>query len=200
VHRGSHDPVVIREILAAGMVAHVGVSTDDGPIVLPMAYGIDEDTIYVHGASANALLRSARSHEICITVTLLDGLVFARTPFHNSMDYRCVVVRGAARVVDDPTERVDALRLITDHVVDNWSAGRPPSDLDLRKTLVIALPLAEASAKIREGGPVDEPEDLDGPHWGGHVPLVTSWGIPIDSVDLRVGIEPPATITAVFGK
>ncbi len=199
VHRGSHDPAVIREILAAGLAAHVGVSTEDGPLVLPMAYGITEDTIYVHGAAANALLRSARSQEVCITVTLLDALVFARTPFHNSMNYRCVVVRGSARVVDEPDERVMALRLISDHVVDNWSAGRPPSDIDIRKTLIIAVPLTEASAKIRNGGPVDEPDDLEGEHWGGYVPLITSWGTPIDSGDLRPGIAPPLTITAAFG-
>ncbi len=109
--------------------------------------------------------------EICVTVTLVDGLVFARSPFHNSMNYRSVVIRGVARPVDDAAEHVDALRIISDHVVANWDHGRPPTATEIRKTMVVALPLDEASAKVRRGDPIDEPDDLAGPHWGGTVAL-----------------------------
>lgn len=197
--RGDYDPAVIRAVLDEGMVAHVGVSTADGPVVLPMAYGRDDDTLYLHGALGNALLGGAVDAELCATVTLLDGLVLARTPFHNSMNYRCVVVRGRGRRVDDPVEHERALRLITDHVVATWDHGRPPSASDLRRTLVLALPLTESSAKVRTGDPVDEPQDLDGPHWAGTVAVRTSFGPPAPAADLRDGIDVPETVRAAFG-
>ena len=149
--------------------------------------------------SANGLLRSAIDVELCATVTEVDGLVLARTPFHNSMNYRSVVIRGTGRRVDDPAEHLEALRLITDHVVATWDDGRPPSDTDLRRTLVLALPLDEASAKVRSGDPVDEPHDLDGPHWAGTVDLGRRWGRPRRSGDLRPGIDAPAGVVARFG-
>jgi uncharacterized protein len=198
-HRGSYDPAIVREILDAGVVAHVGVHTDDGPIVLPMAYGRTDDTLYLHGSAANSMLRAARRTEICVTVTLIDGLVFARSPFHNSMNYRSVVIRGVARPVDDIGEHVDALRRISNHVVTSWEHGREPTAAEIRKTMVVALPLEEASAKVRRGDPVDEPGDLDGPHWAGTVALEQAWGPPVDAEDLRPGIETPSPIVAAFG-
>ena len=153
--RGHYGSNVIHGILDEGIVAHVGVVTDDGPVVLPMAYGRTDDTLYLHGAVGNALLGGGTDAELCATVTLLDGLVLARTPFHNSMNYRCVVVRGRGRRVEDPTEHELALRIITDHVVATWDRGRPPSPADLRRTLVLTLPLTEASAKVRSGDPVE---------------------------------------------
>lgn len=198
-HRGTYDPAVVREILDAGIVAHVGVHTDDGPIVLPMAYARTDDTLYLHGSAANSMLRAARETEICVTVTLLDGLVFARSPFHNSMNYRSVVIRGLARPVDDIGEHVEALRRISNHVVANWEHGREPTPAEIRKTMVVALPLEEASAKVRSGDPVDEPEDLDGPHWAGTVALQLAWGPPVDADDLRPGIDTPSPIGGAFG-
>jgi uncharacterized protein len=198
-HRGTYDPAVVREILDAGVVAHVGVHTEAGPIVLPMAYGRTDDFLYLHGSAANSMLRAARETEICVTVTLLDGLVFARSPFHNSMNYRSVVIRGVARPVDDIGEHVDALRRISNHVVTNWEHGREPTAAEIRKTMVIALPLEEASAKVRRGDPVDEPEDLDGPHWAGTVALRQTWGPPVDAEDLRPGIDAPSPIVGAFG-
>ena len=197
--RGDYDRATVREILDDALIAHVGVTTDDGPLVLPMAFGRTDDVLYLHGASANGLLRSAIDVELCATVTEVDGLVLARTPFHNSMNYRSVVVRGTGRRVDDPDEHLAALRLITDHVVATWDDGRPPSDSDLRRTLVLALPLDEASAKVRSGDPVDEPQDLDGPHWAGTVDVARRWGGPRRSGDLRPGIEAPAGVVARFG-
>ncbi len=178
--RGRYDRDTVLSILDAGLIAHVGVTTPDGPLVLPMAYGRDDEQLYLHGAAANHLLRSADRHEVCVTVTHLDGLVMARTPFHNSMNYRSVVVRGkASKIVDEPT-KLRALHLITDHVVANWDTSRLPSKSDLRKTLVLELPLTEASAKVRTGGPIDEPEDIAGPWWAGYVPVTTLFGEPED--------------------
>jgi nitroimidazol reductase NimA-like FMN-containing flavoprotein (pyridoxamine 5'-phosphate oxidase superfamily) len=197
--RGSYDPATVHAILDEGVIAHVGVATDAGPIVLPMAYGRSGDTLYLHGSAANSMLRAARGTEVCVTVTLLDGLVFARTPFHNSMNFRSVVVRGVARPVDDSDEHVAALRCISDHVVANWDGGRVPTTNEVRKTMVVALPLTEASAKCRAGDPIDEPDDVDGPHWAGTVDLHQTWGPPVAASDLAPGIAPPATITATFG-
>jgi nitroimidazol reductase NimA-like FMN-containing flavoprotein (pyridoxamine 5'-phosphate oxidase superfamily) len=197
--RGDYDPATVRAILDAGVIAHVGVITDTGPIVLPMAYGRTDDLLYLHGSAANSMLRAARGMEICATVTLLDGLVFARSAFHNSMNFRSVVVRGVATPVTDPDEHADALRRITDHVVANWDDGRPPTPTEIKKTMVVALPLHEASVKVRTGDPLDEPDDLEGGNWAGTVALVQQWGAPEPSADLRDGIAPPAAITAAFG-
>jgi nitroimidazol reductase NimA-like FMN-containing flavoprotein (pyridoxamine 5'-phosphate oxidase superfamily) len=198
--RGVYDREAMLAVLDAGMVAHLGVVTEDGPIVLPMAYARTDDWLYLHGSAANAMLRAAAGHDVCATVTVLDALVVARSPFHNSMHYRGVVVRGIAHRVTDEREHLDALRRITDHVVPTWDAGRPPTAAEIRKTMVLAVPLVEMSAKIRDGGPSDEPEDLDGPHWGGHIPLHTAWGAPVPAHDLRAGIDVPPTVAAMQGR
>jgi hypothetical protein len=189
----------VFDILDAGMIAHVGVTTDDGPLVLPMAYGRDDDWLYLHGAAANHLLNTGEGHEVCVTVTLLDGLVMARTPFHNSMNYRSVVVRGRAQRILDESRRLYALELITDHVVAHWDLVRPPSQSDLCKTMVLELPLAEASAKVRAGDPVDEPYDIAGPWWAGVVPITTRFETPIASADLIGDGQAPATIASLAG-
>ncbi len=195
--RYGHDDVL--GILDAGLIAHVGVTTEDGPLVLPMAYGRDDDRLYLHGAAANHLLNTGEGHEVCVTVTHLDGLVMARTPFHNSMNYRSVVVRGrATRILDEP-RRLYALKLITDHVVAHWDSVRPPSPSDLRKTMVLELPLAEASAKVRSGDPADEPDDIDGPWWAGMVPITTRFEAPITSTDLTSGADTPPAMAALEG-
>ena len=185
------------EILDAGVIAHVGVSTPEGPLVLPMAYGRDDDTLYLHGAIANHMLNSGDDQEICATVTHLDGLVLARSPFHNSMNYRSVVVRGRGRRIRNGRRKLEALRLITDHVVPHWDIVRPPSPQELRKTLVLELPLAEASAKVRTGDPVDDPEDIHGPWWAGTVPITTRFGPPSPSADLDSGSSVPAPLTVL---
>ena len=187
-------------ILDAGLIAHVGVTTNDGPLVLPMAYGRDDDWLYLHGAAANHLLNTGDGHEVCVTVTHLDGLVMARTPFHNSMNYRSAVVRGRASRILDDHRRTYALKLITDHVVAHWDFIRPPSRSDLRKTMVLELPLAEASAKVRAGDPVDEPDDIAGPWWAGVVPITTRFETAVASADLAGGREPPGSIAALAGR
>jgi nitroimidazol reductase NimA-like FMN-containing flavoprotein (pyridoxamine 5'-phosphate oxidase superfamily) len=198
--RAAYERDSVLAILDAGVVAHVGVVTDDGPIVLPMAYGRTDEWLYLHGSAANAALRAAAGRDVCVTVTLVDGLVVGRSPFHNSMHYRAVVVRGVARRVEDLAEHADALRLISDHVVATWTTGRAPVEREVRKTLVLAVPLVEMSAKVRTGNPADEPEDLDGPHWGGWVPLHAAWGQPVAATDLRDGIDVPAAVAALQGR
>ncbi|WP_419909397.1 pyridoxamine 5'-phosphate oxidase family protein [Candidatus Poriferisodalis sp.] len=192
--RGRYGDDDVREILDAGLIAHVGVDTPDGPLVLPMAYGRDDENLYLHGALANHLLNSGEGAEICVTVTHLDGLVMARTPFHNSMNFRCVVVRGVARRITDAAAKERALKLVTDHIVANWDASRPPSAEDLRATLVLELPLAEASAKVRSGDPVDDAEDMAGNWWAGVVPLTTRFELPTPAADLTEGIPMPTAV------
>jgi nitroimidazol reductase NimA-like FMN-containing flavoprotein (pyridoxamine 5'-phosphate oxidase superfamily) len=196
-HRGTYDPASVFDVLDAGVIAHVGVATADGPLVVPMAYGRTDEWLYLHGSVANAALRSAVGRDVCVTVTIVDGIVVGRAPFHNSMNYRSVVVRGVARQVDEPAELVTALTAVSDHVVPTWETGRAPTPTELRQTMVIAVPLVEMSAKIREGGPIDEPADIDGPHWGGHVPIRRVWEQPVPSEDLPRGIAVPAAIAAL---
>lgn len=181
--RARYDRTDIRGILADGIVAHVAVNTADGPLVLPMVYGISGETMYLHGALANSLLKAGGDAEVCATVTIVDGMVFAKTAFNHSMNYRSVVVRGRARVVTDAAEHLEALRIITEHVVETWDSTRPVSPGELRATRVVALPLTEASAKVREGGAVNEAEDADQPYWSGHVPLTLVFGAPVSNDD-----------------
>ena len=187
-------------ILDAGLIAHVGVTTPDGPLVLPMVYGRDEERLYLHGAAANHLLGTGDGEEICVTVTHVDGLVMARTPFHNSMNYRSVVVRGRAMRIDGEERKSYALQLITDHIVANWDTSRPPSQIDLRRTLVLELPLTEASAKVRTGDPIDEPTDIAGPWWAGVVPISTRFEAPVVSADYTGDAGPPAAIADLAGR
>jgi hypothetical protein len=186
------------EVLDRGLVAHVGVSTPDGPVVLPMAYGRGDGHLFLHGAAGNALLRHAIDADVCVTVTIVDGLVIARSPFRNSMNYRSVVVRGVAEVLTGDDQR-EALQVITDHVVENWATGRAPTDEEIGRTLVLRVPLTEMSGKIRTGDPTDEPHDLTGPHWAGHVPIHSTWADPVDAADLGDSRGPPPPISALAG-
>lgn len=187
-------------ILDAGLVTHVGVSTPEGPIVLPMAYGRTDEHLYLHGAAGNAMLRHAIGVDVCVTVTIVDGIVIARSPFHNSMNYRSVVVRGVATEVDDDDAKRAALRLMSDHVVDTWATGRPPTDAEIRRTLVLRVPLSEVSGKVRAGDPTDDPDDLEGPHWAGHVPIDARWGAAVAAEDLKPGIEPPPAVADLHAR
>jgi len=203
VHRGAERAVYDRDginaILDSGMVAHVGVQTPDGPLVLPMAYGRDDTHVYLHGALANHLLANGAGNQICVTVTHVDGLVMARTPFHNSMNYRSVVVRGAAEKITDPSAKAAALKIITDHIVENWDHTRPASDADLKATAVVKVPLDEASGKIRAGDPIDAPEDMVGPWWAGVIPVATTFGEPERAADCTAP-EVPVPYAAKSGE
>ena len=151
--RGVYDREQIHSILDEGYVCHVGFAVDGQPYVLPTAYGRSGDLLYIHGSAASRMLRSlAQGVAVCVTVTLVDGFVLARAAFRHSMNYRSVVVLGAARLVTDPGEKMAALRCFTNHVVpDRWEEVRPPNETEMRSTSVLALPLDEASAKVRLG-------------------------------------------------
>lgn len=177
-HHAVADRDALHAVLRDGLVAHVGVVKDDHPVVLPVAYAVDLDgpddhgTLYVHGSVAADWLRRSIDATVCVTVTELDGLVLARSGFNSSMNYRSAVVIGRVRLVDDAAEREHALDLIVDHVVPGQSAFlRRPTRKELAATAVLAVPLREASLKTSEGGPDDEPEDIEAGTWGGHVPL-----------------------------
>lgn len=199
-HLGRYDRSEVIEVLDAGVIAHVGVGTPDGPVVIPMAYGHDGEHLYLHGAVANAALKAADGQDVCVTVTVVDGLIFARAAFHNSMRYRSVVIRGRASRLHDPADHERALAIVSDHVAPNWDSARPPTATELRKTMSMVVPLTEAAAKIRDGGPNDEPDDIDGPYWAGTVPIITTFGDAIPSPDLPTGVAPRPEIDALTGR
>jgi nitroimidazol reductase NimA-like FMN-containing flavoprotein (pyridoxamine 5'-phosphate oxidase superfamily) len=178
--RGTFDRAVATAILDEALVCHVGFIADHGPVVLPMTYGRVDDELYLHGAAANDMLRQLVRAPACVTVTLLDGLVFARSAFKHSMNYRSVVLFGQLRRVVDADEMQAASKAFLDHLAPGRSAdARRPSDEELRATTILALPIREGSAKVRTGGPLDTAEDLDLPIWAGHVPFGLATGAAI---------------------
>jgi nitroimidazol reductase NimA-like FMN-containing flavoprotein (pyridoxamine 5'-phosphate oxidase superfamily) len=194
--RGSVERALAYEILDEARVAHVGFVHDGHPFVIPMAYGRDGDQLLLHGAKASRLLRTTGGGvPVCVTVTLLDGLVLARSTFHHSMNYRSVVVLGEARAVEGEEERCRALEVLTDHIVPGRSAeARGPNRVELRQTEVLAVPIDEASVKLRTGGPKDEPEDMDLPVWAGVVPLTLTAGAPEPDHDLDPALPLPMAV------
>lgn len=175
--RGRYERDTVNAILDEAYLAHVGFVVDGQPRVLPMTYGRDADALYLHGAVGNAMLRASVDVEACVTVTLLDGLVLARSAFHHSMNYRSVVLLGRATKVEDEAAKRRAFDVIVDHVLPGRSqVARPTNDAELRKTLVLRMPIEEASAKVRTGGPIDDDEDMDLPVWAGVVPLAVTPG------------------------
>ncbi len=166
------DRTLVDAIVDEAYVAHVGFVVDGLPRVLPMTYGRDGDVLYLHGAVANEMLRASADTEICVTITLLDGLVLARAAMHHSMNYRCVVLFGVATKVTDAAEKRRAFDVIVDHSIPGRSAlARPANAAEVRATLVLRLPIDEGSAKVRRGGPIDDADDLDLPVWAGEVPI-----------------------------
>ena len=190
--RGRYDEATVHAILDEGIVAHVGVPTAEGPVVLPMAYARVGRTLYLHGAAGNAMLRAAEGRPVCATVTLLDGLVLARSAFHHSMNFRSVVVFAPGRPVVDADERSLALEAIVEHAVPGRTAeARPPNPSELRSTRVLALDLGHASAKVRSGPPIDDDADADWPAWAGVIPLAMVRGAPVPApADADAGQEP----------
>lgn len=190
--RGSHDRAQVEAILDDGYVAHVGFTVAGEPRVLPMAYGRIDDVLYLHGAVGNAMLRASDGAPVCVTVTHLDGLVAARSQYHHSMNYRSVVLVGRAEKVTDDEEKAAALAAIVDQALPGRSrVARPASPGEARATLVLRLPIAEGSAKVRAGGPVDEPEDMDLEVWAGVVPLRVVAGAPVQDPLQEAVLAPP---------
>src|SRR5437588_3678042 len=184
--RGSFDVGMINAILDEALMCHVGFAVDGRPSGTPTSPARPYDPLNLHGAAANHMLRSlAGGVEACVTVTIVDGLVLARSAFHHSMDYRSVMVFGRASRVDDPDEKRRALRALVDHVVPGRNAdARPPSDAELRKTLVLRVPITEASAKVRTGGPVDDDADMTLGVWAGVLPCALTFGAAIAAPDV----------------
>jgi nitroimidazol reductase NimA-like FMN-containing flavoprotein (pyridoxamine 5'-phosphate oxidase superfamily) len=191
--RGSFERQTVYEILDEGFVCHVGFVAEGQPFVIPTAYGRVGDELYLHGARSNRTLKAlAEGAEVCVTVTLLDGLVLARSAFHHSINYRSVVVFGRARVVESDDEKMEALRAFTEHVVPGrWADVRPPTRQEINATLVLSLPLKEASAKVRTGPPIDDEEDYQLPVWAGVLPLRVSAGEAAADPRLHAAAQPP---------
>jgi len=192
--RGQYGSRVIHEILDAGMIAHVGfVSADGQPLVIPMLYVRDGDRLLIHGSSASRLLNTAGEEvDLCVTVTIADGLVVARSAFNSSLNYRSVVVIGKARAIHDGPAKWDALRALTDGLIPGrWDDCRQPTELELKATWILSMPLSEASAKIRTGGPNDDDEDLALGYWAGVIPFVKDVLPPVPHDALRADIELP---------
>lgn len=189
--RGVYDKRQIYSILDEGFLCHLGFVIEEQPYVIPTAYARCDDRLYVHGSAASRIIRlSNAAVPVCLTVTLLDGFVLARSAFHHSMNYRSVVVLGTAHLVTDYEEKWNALRLLTDHLVPGRSKEvRPPTEQEMKGTGVLSLALNEASAKVRTGPPLDDEEDYEIPVWAGVVPVTTAIGAPIPDARLLQGVE-----------
>jgi nitroimidazol reductase NimA-like FMN-containing flavoprotein (pyridoxamine 5'-phosphate oxidase superfamily) len=191
--RGRFDRETVYGILDEGFICHVGFAPEGQPFVIPTGYARVDDKLYIHGSQASRMLRTLSSGvDACVTVTIVDGLVLARSAFHHSMNYRSVVVFGRATLVEDPEEKSAALLSLSEHIVrGRWADVRQPTEQELKLTTVLRLPLEEASAKIRTGPPLDDEEDYALPIWAGVVPLKLVAGEPVADPRLSEGIEAP---------
>jgi uncharacterized protein len=198
--RAHYDRETVHAILDEALICHLGYLSAGRPVVLPTTHARLDETLYLHGSTgsgpmlaASAAKASGSGLEVCVTATLVDGLVLARSAMHHSVNFRSVVVLGAARVVDDPAEKLRALLGLLDHVRSGRAADcRTPNARELAATGVLALDLVEVSAKVRTGGPVDDPEDSTLPYWAGVVPLSLSAGTPVPAADLDPAIAVPS--------
>jgi nitroimidazol reductase NimA-like FMN-containing flavoprotein (pyridoxamine 5'-phosphate oxidase superfamily) len=191
--RAVYDRELVSQILDEGFICHVGFAVDGRPFVIPTGYARVADKLYIHGSQASRMLRTlSKGIDVCVTVTLVDGLVLARSAFHHSMNYRSVVVLGQATVVADDAEKLEALLAFSEHIVPGrWDDVREPNDSEMRATTVLRLTLVEVSAKVRTGPPLDDEEDYELPVWAGVIPLRLVADAPISDPRLPVGIEPP---------
>lgn len=195
--RGAYDRETINSILDEGFICHVGFSADGKTFVIPTGYARRGDELLIHGSAASRMMRNlSEGIEICVTVTLIDGLVLARSAFHHSMNYRSVVIFGTAKLIEDATEKNEALRLFSEHIVpQRWDDVRSPTAKELKATTVLCLPIEEASAKVRTGNPVDDDADYDLNVWAGVIPLKTVAGQPENDARLKDEIALPAYLS-----
>jgi hypothetical protein len=192
----SYDRDQIHSILDAGILCQVALVENGQPFVVPMAYARDGDRLLLHGSKGSRLLKYLAAGEpCCVNVTLLDGLVLARSSFNHSMNYRSVTVLGCARAIDDPQEKIAALDVLVDTLIPGRLAeARGPNEKELAQTEVVALSLEEASAKVRTGPPGDDEEDIGLPIWAGELPFLQVYGEPVNSPDLQAGIDVPESV------
>lgn len=195
--RGHFDSETINAIIDEAVVCHVGVVDADGrPVVIPTLHARDGDHLLLHGSAASRLMRTAKNNEVCVTITLVDGLVLARTAFHHSANYRSVVIFGVPEPITDEAEANAALHVLVEAIVPGRMAEvRENTRNEIKATTVLRLPLTEASAKIRSGPPGDDEEDMDAPVWAGVLPMKTIYEEPVSAPDLRVAIDPPDYVT-----
>ena len=191
--RGIYDREAAYRILDEGFICHVGFAVDGQPFVIPTSYGRKDANLYIHGSAASRMLRQMKEGvAVCVTVTLLDGLVLARSVFNHSMNYRSVVILGKATLVDDPEEKLTALRVLSEHILPGrWDDARQPNERELKATSVLRVPIEEFSAKVRTGPPIDDAEDYAFPTWAGVVPLEMKVGEAINDPSLNPKQEVP---------
>jgi nitroimidazol reductase NimA-like FMN-containing flavoprotein (pyridoxamine 5'-phosphate oxidase superfamily) len=191
--RAVYDREAAYAILDEGFLCHAGFVLDGQPFVIPTSYGRKDDALFIHGSAASRMLRQMKEGvPVCLTVTLLDGLVLARSIFNHSMNYRSVVILGKATLVDDPAEKLEALRLLSEHIIPGrWADSRQPNEKELKATSVLRLPIEEFSAKVRQGPAVDDEADYSFPTWAGVVPLEMKTGAPINDERLIEGQTVP---------
>jgi len=197
--RGSYDRRVIDAILDEALIAHLGIVDEQGqPFVIPTLHARSGDVVYCHGSPASRTLRAlAAGAPACLTVSLIDGLILARSAMHHSAQYRSAMLLGTARSVVDAKEKRAALHAIVEHIVPGrWADVRAPTDNELKATAILELPIDEASAKVRVGGPIDDEADYALPAWAGVIPLIRRVGAPEPDERLRAGIEPPSYVSA----
>ena len=190
--RAVYDRATVYKILDEGFICHLGFSVDGQPYVIPTSYGRSGDTLYIHGSAASRMLRQLSSGvPVCFTVTMLDGLVLARSVFNHSMNYRSVVVLGTAKMVEEPEEKLNALHVLSEHIIPGrWAEARQPNEKELKATTVLRLPIEEFSAKVRTGPPIDDEDDYAFPVWAGVIPLNTVVGQPLPDDRLMVPTVP----------
>jgi nitroimidazol reductase NimA-like FMN-containing flavoprotein (pyridoxamine 5'-phosphate oxidase superfamily) len=194
--RAAYDRDAVYGIVDEALVCHVGFVIDEQPYVIPTIHARHEDILYLHGAPASRLLKHAKARgALCVTVTLLDGLVLARSAFHHSMNYRSAVLFGVGREVTDDEEKLRALATLTEHVArGRWADARQPTPRELKATTVVAMTIESASAKVRQGPPVDDEEDVELPIWAGVLPLALTPQTPVPDSRLAAGVETPAYV------
>src|SRR4030095_8581534 len=192
--RGHYNRETINQILDEGFICHVGFVGNGQPFVIPTGYARVDDNLFIHGSQASRMLKTlAQGLDVCVTVTLVDGLVLARSAFHHSINYRSVVVFGNATLVTDREEKIAALLALSEHFIKGrWDDVREPTEQELKATSVLTMKLDEASAKIRTGPPLDDEEDYSLPIWAGVIPLWMVAGEPIDDPRLNDGVETPS--------
>src|SRR5712691_274080 len=191
--RGAFDRESINQILDEGFICHVGFAVDGQPYVIPTGYARAGDRLFIHGSQASRMLRTVgQGIDVCLTVTLIDALVLARSVFHHSMNYRSVVVFGRAVVIDEREEKLTEIRALSEHMIPGrWDDVREPNERELQLTTVLSLPLVEASAKVRTGPPLDDEEDYKLSVWAGVIPLTLTAGALIRDAALPKNIPPP---------
>jgi len=195
--RGVYDRETVYRILDEGFLCHVGFVMNGQPFVIPTSYGRMDSSLYIHGSAASRMLRQMKDGvAVCITVTLLDGFVLARSVFNHSMNYRSVVILGKASLIDDPGEKLEGLRILSEHILPGrWNDARQPNERELKATSLLRVPIEEFSAKVRTGPPIDDEEDYAFPTWAGVLPLEMKAGAPIDDPRLNPQQTVPAYVS-----